>query len=190
MAPNFQSSFIPKDPVAAPEVFQKKKAGLVGVLVVSLFIASITIAVLLYFYKGIVKGDIESMQNQLIDAEKSIDKKTISEMSNFSKKLDTIKSIVSKHQVIASLMNNLASSTVSTVYFSDFDYSNNDRGVATVSMKGKALGYGAVAQQEEVLVKNKYFKSVVFSNLNLDDKGFVSFDLVISVDPQITTYVP
>ena len=50
MAPNFQSSFIPKESVTE-EVFKKKKAGILGVLVVSLFIFSIILSAGLYLYQ-------------------------------------------------------------------------------------------------------------------------------------------
>jgi hypothetical protein len=189
MAPNFQSSFIPKEPVTE-EVFKKKKAGFVGVLVISIFIFSIIAAVGLYFYEGIVKSDIQNLESQLANAEKNIDKKTIDEMSQFGKKLDLIKSIVYKHQVISGFLGSLASSTVSAVQFTDFNYGNLEEGKLTVTLRGNALSYAAIALQEQVFSQNKYFKSVSFSNLNLTDKGIVSFDLAISVDPKISLYAP
>lgn len=189
MAPNFQSSFIPKES-ATEEVFKKKKAGPVGVLVVSLFIFSVVVSIGLYVYKGIVKTDIQNLQLQLAEAEKNIDKKTISEMTQFGQKLDLVKAIVGKHQVISSFLDSLASSTVSSVQFTDFSYGNLEAGKLAVTLKGKATSYATVALQENVFSQNKYFKSVSFSNLSLADKGMVSFDLAISVDPQISIYAP
>lgn len=189
MTPNFQSSFIPKEPVTE-EVFRKKKAGVFGILVVSLFISLIIITGALYAYKGIVKSDIENLQGELAEAEKNIDKKTINEMSDFNKKLSLVKSIVYKHQVISNFLEALSSSTVSPVSFSEFDYTDMLNGNLNVAIKGKASSYADLALQENVFNQNKYFKSVTFSNLSLADKGRVSFDLVISVDPQISVYSP
>lgn len=189
MAPNFQSSFIPKEPVTE-EVFKKKKAGIFGMLVVSLFISLLVITGALYAYKGIVKSDIENLQGELAEAEKNIDKKTINEMSDFNKKLSLVKSIVYKHQVISNFLEALASSTVSSVSFSEFDYTDMANGDLTVAIKGKASSYAGVALQENVFKQNKYFKSVTFSNLSLAESGRVSFSLAISVDPQISVYSP
>ncbi len=189
MASDFQSSFIPKDPITE-EVFKKKKAGVLGVLAVSLFVTSIILSVAMYFYKGIIKSDIQNLQSQLAESEKNIDKKTINDMSQFGKKLDTAKSIVLRHQVISNFLEALSSSTVSSVQFIDFSYSNLKEGELTVNLKGKATSYAGVALQENVFSKNKYFKSILFSNLTLADKGLVSFDLAISVDPQISVYSP
>ncbi len=39
-----------------------------------------------------------------------------------------------------------------------------------------------------VKLKNKYITDPVFSNLNLDDKGRVGFDLTFNVDPTFVNY--
>src|SRR3989344_304017 len=189
MAPNFQSSFIPKGPVTE-EVFKKKKAGLVGVLVFSLFMFSIIISVAMYVYKGIVKSDIQNLELQLADAEKNIDKKTIGEISLFSKKLSVAKAVVLKHQVVSGFLELLASSTVSTVRFISFSYSNLTEGGLTVKLRGEATDYSSIALQEDVFSKNEYFKSLVFSNLTLAEGGLISFDLNISVDQKVAIYLP
>lgn len=187
MASNFQSSFIPKEPMTA-EVFKKKRAGVFGVLAVSLFVTSIVVSMGTFFYKGVLENEIKNLELQLTESEKNIDKKTINEMSQFSKKLETIKLIVAKHQVISNLLDSLASSTVSSVYFTSFDYQGLVEKNPSISLRGKAQGYSVVALQENAFAQNKDFKSASFSNLNLDDKGLVSFDLKISVDPKIFIY--
>lgn len=189
MAPNFQSSFIPKESVTE-EVFKKKKAGFLGVLAVSLFISSIVVSVAMYVYERTIKDDIQNLQLQLADAEKNIDKKTINEISQFNEKLVLAKTLVLKHQVVSGFLNTLASSTVSSVQFAGFNFGNLKDNQLSVSLRGKATSYASVALQENVFAKEKYFKSVVFSNLRLADNGMVSFELVIVVDPKIAAYVP
>lgn len=190
MASGFQSSFIPKDPMTTQEVFKKKKAGVLGVLAVSLFVSMIIISIAMYAYKNMIKSDITNLQSQLAISVENIDKKTIAEMVQYSKKLSIVKSIVFKHQVISGFLSSLASSTVSTVSFSEFNYNNLTTDNLSVTMKGKTNSYGSVALQESVFAKNKYWKSVSFSNLTLADKGEVSFEVLVSVDPQISIYAP
>lgn len=189
MAPGFQSSFIPKDPIT-PEVFKKKKAGVLGILGLSLFIFSIVLAFAATFYKNIIKDDISNLQAELAQAEKNIDKESIKKMTQFSQKLDVVKSIVQKHHVVSGFLESLASSTVSTVSFSEFGYSNLTQNGLSVNLKGKTNSYASVALQESVFLKNKYWKSVTFSNLSLGEKGTVNFDVNILVDPQIVIYNP
>lgn len=189
MASDFQSSFIPKDPVTE-EVFKKKKAGILGVIAVSVFISSLVAYGAMFAYKSIIKSDIQNLQAQLAQSEKNIDKKTIEEMATFSKKLDLVRTIVSKHLIVSAFLDSLASSTVNQVQFEEFNYTRMDDGSLTVKMNGKATSYASIALQEDVFSKNKYFKSVSFSNLTLAEKGFVVFAVSINVDPQIAVYSP
>jgi hypothetical protein len=189
MDQNFQSSFIPKEPMTEEKVFKKKKAGVSGVLSLSLFIVSIIASVGMYAYKSILNSDIQSLESQMASAEKSIDTKSIDEMVQFSNKLQAAKDIVSKHEVISGFMNSLASSTVSTVQFIDFKYSEVKGGLV-VSMKGKTNSYASVALQENIFSQNKSFRLATFSNLTLGEGGLVLFDVSINVDPQIAVYAP
>jgi hypothetical protein len=190
MASNFQSSFIPKEPMTEDKVFAKKKTGVFGVLAVSLFIISIIAAGAVYFYKGVVNGEIQGLESQMAAAEKSIDTKSINEMSQFAKKLQMTKDIVAKHRVVSGFLNYLSSTTVSTVQFTDFSYGDSKDGGLAVSLKGTTNSYASVALQESVFSKTKYFKTISFSGLNLNQNGTVSFDVKIDVDKQISTYAP
>src|SRR3989344_2636946 len=187
MTPGFQSSFIPKEPETG-EVFKKKKAGIFGMVAVLLFISSIVLSIALFIYRGMLKSDITALQSELVLTEKSIDKKTINEMSQFSKRLRLTQSIILKHQVVSGFLETLSTDTVSSVYFTDFSYTNTNDDKLSVTLRGKASGYAAVALQESVFNKNKNFKSVIFSNLTLADGGLVSFDLSIVLDPKISVY--
>ena len=56
---------------------------------------------------------------------------------------------------------------------------------------GKNTGYTAIALQSDLFSSDKYKKYIidpVFSNLSLDDKGNVLFDLEFSVDPTFIDY--
>lgn len=189
MAPGFQSSFIPKGP-ETQQIFQKQKVGVLGVLIIFMFVATMILSVGMFFYKGMIKGDIDELKSQLAIAGESIDKKSIDEMVRYSQKLDIVKSIVLKHQVVSGFLSSLASSTVSTVSFSEFYYNTQAGGSLEVRMKGRTTSYGAIALQESIFTKNKYWNSVSFSNLTLGDKGTVMFEVVVSVDPQIAIYAP
>ena len=57
-----------------------------------------------------------------------------------------------------------------------------------VQMSGQAIGYRSIALQSDLFAKKKYFQEPVFSNLSLDEKGNVVFDLDFSVDPNFVEY--
>jgi hypothetical protein len=58
----------------------------------------------------------------------------------------------------------------------------------TIKMNGTAIGYRSVALQSDLFTENKNLIDPVFSNLTLDDKGNVNFDLEFSVDPSFVDY--
>lgn len=189
MAQGFQSSFIPKGS-AAQEGLPKKKMGIFGLIAVSVFALVIILSIGLAVYKSILEGQIENLKAQLAEAGRNIDKKSIDQMLEFSKKLSMAKSIVENHQVISGFTASLASSTVSTVSFDDFNYRMVSPGELSVVMRGKAKDYASLALQESVFRKNQYWKSVSFTNMNLGEGGLVSFEVTVSVDPKITVYSP
>lgn len=189
MAPNFQSSFIPKGPVT-DKVFQPKKTGFLGVLSIIIFISVLVLTAGLYLYKGIVQSEINDLKVQLVESEKSIDKKTINDMYKFSKKLDTAKSIITNHRVVSNVIKEIASSTVSTVFFNDFVFESVTKDSLKISMKGFTGSYANIALQENVLIKNPNFKNVVFSNLVLTSKGPISFEVTLEVVPSLGVYAP
>ena len=188
MNQGFQSSFIPKG-VAGEESAKKKTTSVAEMLAISIFVLTVLASAGLFVYKSMLKSGIEDSRIQLANAGQTIDKVKIEEMSSFSRKMGLINSIVDKHQVISGFISSLASSTIRTVYFNDFDY-NIVQGELNVDMQGSADSYGAVALQEDLFKKNKYWKDVTFSNLNLAEKGRVSFKVSVSVDPEIVTYAP
>ena len=55
-------------------------------------------------------------------------------------------------------------------------------------MSGQAIGYRSIALQADLFAKNKNLIDPVFSNLSLDDKGNVLFDLTFSVDQSFVNY--
>ncbi len=189
MAQGFQSSFIPKGSMGQDGAV-KKKTGIFGILAVSIFVIVVLLSIGLAVYKSILGGEIENLKAQLAEAGKNIDKDSINQMSEFSKKLSVARSIVDNHQVISGFLASLASSTVSTVSFYDFNYRTISPGELSVVMRGKAKDYASVALQEKTFLANQYWKSASFSNLNLTDGGSVNFEVAVSVDPKIAIYSP
>ena len=77
-----------------------------------------------------------------------------------------------------------------TVGYTKFSYNfdGNKNSKIMVQISGVAVGYRSVALQSDLFTGNKYLIDPVFSNLSLDDKGNVLFDLEFSVDPNFIDY--
>ena len=101
--------------------------------------------------------------------------------------------ILGKHIAISPVFEALSALTLKTVRYTKFSYELGVEKNAKVVIKlgGIAVGYRSVALQADLFsVKDegKNFIDPVFSNLTLDDKGNVLFDLEFTVDPSFVNY--
>lgn len=189
MASDFQSSFIPKGPVTTDGA-KKSSLSIIGILGVLLFVLALLGAGGIEAYKYMLKSDISALQTELANAESGIDKATINQMSDFSDRMDVVKSIVLKHRVVSRFLDTLSTSTVKTVRFSNLSFGSLTPDSLSVKLQGETNSYSSIALQEKIFSDIKYFKSMKFSNLGLQDAGKVMFDLDIVVDPAIAQYEP
>lgn len=111
-------------------------------------------------------------------------------MYQFNSKLQTAKLIVARHRVFSSILKEIASSTVSNIFLTDFVFDIDDKDISKINMKGLSASYGAIAQQESILLKKSNFKSVSVSNISLLDKGEISFDVSLTLDSSLLKYRP
>lgn len=191
MDKEFQTSFIPKKPIVEERVSTRRPVGLLNFIVTIIFIGSIVAAGGAYAYELSLKKSVSDMDAQLVLAREHFDDAAITEMQNLDKRLHASDQILSSHIMISPIFMALQSLTLKTVSFTRFDYKiNTDTGKTKVeiTMSGKATSYEAIALQSDSLAQNKYIKDPVFSNLNLDEKGRVTFDLSFIVDPTFINY--
>jgi hypothetical protein len=145
----------------------------------------------LYFYKIIVTKNIEKMKEELIIARNRFEPARITELQVLDRRLSSSKEILSKHIAITPIFQALQDITMKTVRYTKFGYilgEDPQHSRITIKMNGTAIGYRSVALQSDLFTENKNLIDPVFSNLTLDDKGNVNFDLEFSVDPSFVDY--
>lgn len=190
---NFQTSFIPKKPLVEERVVREKSVNIFSFLATIIFFASLVAAGGVYFYKIVLTKDVAAMSEQLNLAKEAYDPKLITELQNLDKRINASEEILSNHIVLSPLFKSLQQVTLKSIRFTKFDYSisSENGGGILVKMVGQTSsqgGYNAIALQSDLLAKNKYIKDPVFSNLNLDEKGAVTFDLSFTVDRSFLSY--
>jgi hypothetical protein len=191
MEPKFQSSFIPKGPLATSGqmagIQQTKKHGLFGFIASGIFVISIVLAIGVFGYKLYLRSSITKMGSDLTAAKAKLDPDTIDQISRLNARLIATQTLLDNHVVLSPFFAFLEASTVKGVRFTNFEYTTNEKGI-TVTMKGQASGYATVALQSDIFGKTKYFKDPTFSNLDLDAKGNVIFSFTAVVDPALVSY--
>jgi hypothetical protein len=190
MEPKFQSSFIPKGPIADSSNVvpsQSKPKGLFGLLAKAVFAIAVVFGLGIFGYNQYLSYSISQIGAELDTAREQLGSGNVRELINLDARINATNSLLQSHVVLTPLLNFMEESTLRTVRFIEFDYGASDSSLE-IRLKGLALGYSAVALQTKAFTNSQYFKNVRVSDLRLDDKGNVAFSLVAEVDPTLISY--
>lgn len=192
MEPKFQSSFIPKGPLAAtttgPNLVRRPgERTILGLFGLIFFIVSVLGAAAVFGYKYYLKGRIESMQTELETVRAALDSGEIQELTRLHDRIVSTKELLAKHVVLTPFFESLEISAPRLVRFNDFRYTVSAEGIE-VAMRGESRGYGALALQADIFNKSKFFKDPIFSDLSLSSKGDVMFSFRGVLDPTLVSY--
>lgn len=192
MEPKFQSSFIPKGPVATTATMnvgaKVKGAGLLGILGLFIFILAFVGAVGLFGYNWYLTSKIARMGESLEEARAALEPETINQIARLDARIVGTRELLDKHVVSSGVFDYLEDATLKSVRFSEFAFTSGGEKGLSLTMKGQAHGYGSVALQSDIFNKSKFFKNPVFSDLSLDDKGNVVFTFTTSLDPSLVSF--
>ena len=191
MQPQFQSSFIPKGPVAttgtATRASRHSDRSFLGTLSLLVFIISVLLSIGVFGYEKYLGSRINSMNGDLAAARATLEPDVITNISRLDERIVATKTLLNNHIVLSPLFDYLENATLKGVRFTEFEYLTTEQGL-TLTMRGEAKGYAAVALQSEVFNKSPYMKQPIFSDLDLDDKGNVTFSFKTTLDPSIVSY--
>ncbi len=190
MDQNFQTSFIPKKPIVEKKAISAQTVNLFMVVSLFVFFTVLIVSIGMYFYGKYLDSSITSKQNDLNLAQNRFEPSKLLQLQTLNKRLRASSEILSNHIAISPIFQTLQDLTMKTISYNKFDYEygTNKNTRVLVKMNGTAIGYQSIALQSDLFAKNKYLIDPIFSNLSLDDKGNVLFDLEFSVDPSFVDY--
>ncbi len=190
MEQNFQTSFIPKKPIVVERAKPKAPVGFFTVIAIFIFLSMVLVLGGLYFYKQLLVKSIVTMENNLNLAKNRFEPAKINQLQSLDRRLKASNEVLSKHIAVSPIFQILQDITLKTVRYTNFSYTVGADNTSRVSVKlgGLAVGYRSVALQADLYAKNKVLIDPVFSNLALDDKGNVLFDLDFYVDPSVVNF--
>ena len=128
------------------------------------------------------------MQNSFKISENAFDPESVSTYSTLNKRITVANTLLKNHIALSSLFSVLGQSTLKTVRFSSFSFSQGASGKSSIVMKGQARdnnnNYNSVAKQAEVFSENpvsKYITNPIFDGLNTDKNGNAVFNFTADV---------
>ncbi len=188
MEQNFQTSFIPKKPIIDEKAFSPKPVGVLTVISIFIFFTVVLVTGAMFFYKGTLAKNITQMEANLNLAKNRFEPSKILELQVLDKRLRASDEVLGRHMIVTPIFEILQKITMKSVSYISFGYFADTDGKVNIKMEGMAQGYRAVALQSDLFSKNENILSPVFSNLSLDEKGNVLFDLEFSVLPELMNY--
>src|SRR3989344_3827278 len=161
MEQNFQTSFIPKKPMIQERAPAARSVGLFTILPIFLLFTALLATAGLYFYRGVLRKNIDDMENTLNLAKNRFEPARITELQVLDKRLRASTEILGKHIVATPVFQALSAITMKTVRYTDFSYSFEDQSSAVntntmladprvlIKMSGVAVGYRSIALQSD-----------------------------------------
>lgn len=169
---------------------QTRPTSLFLVISIFVFLSMVASAGGLYFYKTTVAKNITAMEKNLTIAKDRFEPSKITQLKVLDQRLKASNEILAKHIAISPIFSALSDVTMKSIRYTKFSYDvgTSKEARVTVNLSGQASRYSSVALQADLFAKNKNIIDPVFSNLSLDEKGNVLFDLQFSVDPRFVSY--
>jgi hypothetical protein len=188
MDPQVQASFIPKRSLDVSAPRGGGFGGLVFLIALLIFVASLVAAGVAFTYMQYLNGAITSKAKSLTLAEGAYDPGTIQDLALLDSRLTQAKILLDKHVAVSGVFAFLSTQTLTNVSFSSFEYVLNADGSAKISMDGSADSFATVALQSDQFDGNRLLKDVVFSAITADTLGHVNFQVSATVDPSVLLY--
>jgi hypothetical protein len=188
METKFQTSFIPKTNLAPVASTTKRSMGFFSFISTIIFFISVVVAGGAFGWHKYLDTSKAKIKDSLERNIKSFEPQTIDEYYRLNNRIDAAKQLLSKHVAVSYVFDFLSEQTIQSVKFNDFKYDVDSLGIATLTMNGEAKSYNAVAYQSEVFGRERALKTPLFSNLDLDTVGNVTFNFTTKIDPGFITY--
>ncbi len=189
MDPTASNSFIPKKNLEGNYSRQGRGGtGLVLLLAILIFIASLVAAGGVFAYTGILKQLIANKSASLELNKKAYDPAVIEELLSTDRRINEAQKLLGAHIAPSAIFAFLSQQTLEKVQLTSFDYSRKEDKI-TISLKGLADSFSSVALQSDQFAASKVLKDIVFSGVNVDGaNGKVGFSVDATIIPSLIEY--
>lgn len=189
MDPRAQASFIPKKPVVGGAAAAVAGGGVIWLVSLFIFVASLIAAGSVFAYQRYLQSHIDSESASLAKAQAAFDPSAITDLVRLDDRLNQSKNLMNNHVSPSQLFAYLEQNTLQNVRFDSLAYQTNADGQIVLSLSGSATDFSSVALQSDQFGKSRALHNVLFSDVNTDlTTGGVIFKVTATVDPALVSY--
>ncbi len=200
MEPKFNTSFIPKKSLQAEvggasnnRYTSRRSIYGPGFFVSSVIFALAVLAALGVFgYTQVVEKQVDEKISTVQKSRAVLDPALIKQLARMDLRLRAANVLLNDHVALSQLLSAVEAITLQKIQYTSLAYSVTSRDPApTLAIEGVATDMRLVAAQNEQFVLKDGFKDAVLSTLqrDKDDNGNLTFEIDMTVDPQLTSYV-
>jgi hypothetical protein len=185
----FTTSFIPKKPVTPTVAGYKTSSNYLTIITVAIFLGTLAFGAGVFAYKLTIEQQIISQIDQLKKAKAEFDINFIKEATRLNTKIIAVKTLIDNHQAPSAVLDLLQETTLSTVRFNNLKYTTDKaKGTITIDASGVGTGYPSIVLQSDEFGKTGALKDVVFSSVQPNENGLVTFSFKSGIDPALVLY--
>ena len=197
MDTKFQTSFIPKAPIAQT---RSAGSGMSFFLLASIiiFLISLGLVAWVYFEKNYLIGQITTAQSTITTNKSGLisDSNTVENIIDLNNRITVAKQLLASHVAISPVFAFLQQVTLQDVIFNSFTFSSagkdaNGNTTIGVQLSGIARDWESVASQEDEFDLPDWqniISNSKLSNFSLNADGSVSFTFSATINPQFISY--
>jgi hypothetical protein len=188
-----KTSFIPTKPVQTVKTGGSlagsgKKSNFFSIIAFIIFLATVVAAGGAFVYKLSLDRVVENQKQSLIQIQQAFDPALIDEAVRLNNRIESIKSLLENHTSPSQVFSLLEEFTLATVQFRSLQYNTTETGDIQFSVSGLADSFQSIVLQSDAYGDTGYLRDVLFTNLQPDNFGNVSFNLDGTVDGQFILY--
>ncbi len=184
MEPQFTTSFIPKKQVAA----SAKGASNFAPTVSFSTLLSAVIIIALFLFRLTIEKTIEEQYVTLERVKESFDSNFIGQATRLNKRITSAGKILDGHLAPSAIFELLEEFTLQTVSFKNFEFSDDVDGKILVKGSGEGDSFASVVLQSDEFGKSGFMRDVLFSDLQPNVAGNVTFTFEATLDPDLISY--
>lgn len=178
MEERVKTSFIPKTSLQTPEARHTSgnPVALANLVCGVLLVLSIVGAGAMYAFLQYTNSQITAKEQSLSLSSQAFEPSTIEELSRLDTRIQVAEGLLTTHLAPSKLFDDLENLTLASVTYNNFNYSVVSPGNVVLTMSGEAANFNSVALQSDSFAKSSIITDPIFSNVNVDSQGTVTFD--------------
>lgn len=156
-------------------------------IAVALALLSILASAGVFGYEYYLKGVKVAKAEELERAQKAVNIDTVEGYIRLKNRLSTATTLLDQHIELSEFFDVLEQRTLQNVRFNSLTIAVDDDRSAEIEMEGVARNFNALAAQSQEFATEKRIKRAIFSGIDVNENGTVSFSLNAIVDPRLIT---